>query len=60
MYRCACKMQSLLCNLLTDEELARQLQEQEEKQQGTPAVPNLQEIMDMEMALALYRSDQVL
>jgi len=50
-------------NLLTDEELAHQLQEQEEKQQGqegTPAVPNLQEIMDMEMALALYRSDQVL
>lgn len=51
---------SPVCNLLTDEELARQLQEQEEKQQGTPAVPDLQEIMDMEMALALYRSDQVL
>ena len=47
-------------NLFTDEELARQLQEQEEMQNGTPAVPNLQEIMDMEMALALYRSDQVL
>ena len=49
-----------MCHLLTDEELARQLQEQEEKQQGTPSVPDLQEIMDMEMALALYRSDQVL
>ena len=49
-----------MCNLFTDEELARQLQEQEEKQQGTPVIPNLQEIMDMEMALALCRSDQVL
>jgi hypothetical protein len=45
---------------LTDEELALQLQEQEEKLQDTPAIPNLQEIMDMEMALSLYRSDQVL
>ena len=49
-----------MCNLLTDEELARQLQEQEGKQQGTPGVPNLHEIMDMDMGLALYRSDQVL
>lgn len=43
--------------LLTDEELASQLQ-MEEKEDST-AVPDLQEIMDMEMALALYRTDQV-
>ncbi|XP_069681044.1 NEDD4-binding protein 2-like isoform X2 [Periplaneta americana] len=39
-----------------DEELARQLQAQE---QGAAAVvPDMQEIMDMEMALALYHTDQ--
>jgi len=47
-----------VCDVLTDEQLARQLQEQE--QEGSASVPNLQEIMDMDKALALYRREEVL
>lgn len=44
-----------------DNAFAWQLQQQEEEEASTSVqqpVPNLQEIMDMEMALALYRADQ--
>lgn len=42
-----------------DEEFARKLQEKEAAAgEQQPVVPDLQEIMDMEIALAIYRTDQ--
>lgn len=41
-----------------DEELARKIQENYGKQSKDEKVPDLREIMDMEMALALYKADQ--
>lgn len=42
-----------------DEEFARRLQEEEEKtsENQVAPVPNMQEIMDMEIAFAIYRAD---
>ncbi|GLV31901.1 hypothetical protein CBL_07661 [Carabus blaptoides fortunei] len=41
-----------------DEEFARKLQEKEATGEQRSVVPDLQEIMDMEIALAIYRTDQ--
>lgn len=44
----------------TDAEYARSLEQEEARNVTEPIVPNLSEIMDMDMALAIYKNDLVI
>lgn len=46
-------------NIIVDAEYAKSLEEKEAKAFTESTVPSLHEIMDMEMALAIYNNDMV-